>query len=293
MPLFCWSVISDWQFQIQSRGNFKDSQRHLETFGDIMNKFQRHFTEEAFLFSTFVEFNKCWRSGKKSRLVIESINGFAFVNFSAFLGHPKTVHVAPPEKDKLGRKSRKKSKKKTERDNERAARFQARKRQCESDAAASEASKGPCPPPATSSPLSAFIFSEPTPENMSSNSNFADLNIDGNVTISSEISRTEALLEELRTDVGKSTGNSSENYSIHASTPVKTQVPKSSTREVLEAQRHNAEVAATKAETEVNERKERGVCYLMCVDRKLECFCHYARYPPSRAHVRKVTRDVV
>ena len=114
MPLFCWSVISDRQFQIKSRGNFKDSQRHFETFGDIMNKFQRHFTEEAFLFSTFVEFNKCWRSGKKSRLVIESINGFAFVNFSAFLGHPKTVHVAPPEKDKPGRNSRKKSKKKTE-----------------------------------------------------------------------------------------------------------------------------------------------------------------------------------
>ena len=57
-----------------------------------------------------------------SRLVIESVNGFAFVNFSAFLGHPKTVHVAPPEKNDLGRKSksRKKSKKKTERDNERA-----------------------------------------------------------------------------------------------------------------------------------------------------------------------------
>ena len=128
---------------------------------------------------------------------------------------------------------------------------------------------------------------------MSSNSNFADLNIDGNVTISSEISRTEALLEELRTDVGNSTGNSSESYSIHASTPVKTQVPKSSTREVLEAHRRNAEVAATKAEAEVKERKARGVCYLMCADRKLECFCHYARYPPSRAHVRKVTRDVV
>ena len=35
----------------------------------------------------------------------------------------------------------------------------------------------------TSSPSSAFIFSEPTPENVSSNSNFADLTIDGNVTI--------------------------------------------------------------------------------------------------------------
>ena len=152
---------------------------------------KRHFTEEAFLFSTFVEFNKCWRSGKKSRLVIESVKGgFAFVNFSAYLGHPKTMHVAPPEKDKPGRKSRKKSKKKTERDNERAARFQAKKQQ-ERDAAASEASKGACPPPTTSSPSSEFIFSEPTPENLSSNGNFADLNIDGNVTISSTPAKTE------------------------------------------------------------------------------------------------------
>ena len=37
-----------------------------------MNNFKGQFTEEAFLFSTFVE---------KSRLVIESVNGFAFVNF--------------------------------------------------------------------------------------------------------------------------------------------------------------------------------------------------------------------
>ena len=156
-----------------------------------MNKGQRHFTEEAFLFSTFVEFNKCWSSGKKSRLVIESVKGgFAFVNFSAFLGHPKTMHVAPPEKNKPGRKSRKKSKKKTERDNERAARFQAKKQQ-ERDAAVSEASKGACPPPATSTPSSEFIFSEPTPENLSSNGNFADLNIDGNVTISSTPAKTE------------------------------------------------------------------------------------------------------
>ena len=90
-----------------------------------MNRSKRHFTEEAFLFSTFVEFNKCWRAGKKSRLVIESnVNGFAFVNFSAFLGYTKTLHVAPSEKRKPGsnvKPSKKKSKKKTERDNERAA----------------------------------------------------------------------------------------------------------------------------------------------------------------------------
>ena len=77
---------------------FQDNQRQLS---DIMNRSKRHFTEEAFLFSTFMEFNKCWRSGKKSRLVIESnVNGFAFafINFSAFLGYPETLHVAPPEK---------------------------------------------------------------------------------------------------------------------------------------------------------------------------------------------------
>ena len=109
------------------------------------------------------------------------------------------MHVAPPDKDKPRRK--KKSKKKTERDNERAARFQASKRQCERDAAASEASMGASPPPTTSSPSSAFIFSEPIPENVSSNSNFADLNIDGNVTISSEASRTD-VRNDVRTNVG-------------------------------------------------------------------------------------------
>ena len=46
-----------------------------------MNNFKGQFTEEAFLFSTFVE---------KSRLVIESVNGFfCFCQFfSDFLGHP-------------------------------------------------------------------------------------------------------------------------------------------------------------------------------------------------------------
>ena len=137
-----------------------------------MNNFKRHFTEEAFLFSTFVEFNKCWSSGKKSRLVIESVNGFAFVNFSAFLGHPKTIHFAPRENQNPGRKSsKKKSKRKTQRDNQRAARFQEMKRQ-EKEAAVSEASKANDPsssgqekdaavpevssvnpPPATSSPV--------------------------------------------------------------------------------------------------------------------------------------------
>ena len=153
-----------------------------------MDRSKKHFSEGAFLFATFMEFNKCWRS----RLIVESVNGFAFINFSAYLGHPESMHVAPPEKRKPGsivkRKPRKKSKKKTERDNVRAARFQAKKRQ-EKDAAASAASKGD-PPPATSSPRapgpSTFTFAEPTPENVSADSNFADMNIDGNATISAE-----------------------------------------------------------------------------------------------------------
>ncbi len=153
-----------------------------------MNNFKRHFTEEAFLFLTFVEFNKCWSSGKKSRLVIESVNGFAFVNFSAFLGHPKTIHFAPRENQNPGRKSsKKKSKRKTQRDNQRAARFQERKRQ-EIDAAVPEVSSVN-PPPATSSPAESgqstkFVFAEPSLENVSADSNFANMNVDGNATIS-------------------------------------------------------------------------------------------------------------
>ena len=153
-----------------------------------MNNFKRHFTEEAFLFSTFVEFNKCWSSGKKSRLVIESVNGFAFVNFSAFLGHPKTMHFAPREKQNPGRKSKKKSKRKTQRDNDRAARFQEKKRQ-EREAAVSEASNKnlsspsvplPPAPSAASSPGVDFIFSEPAPADVSEDSNSSKMTIDGN-----------------------------------------------------------------------------------------------------------------
>ena len=126
MLLFGRSVISDRLFQIKLWGQKKTITHNSVTLSITMNNFKRHFTEEAFLFSTFVEFNKCWSSGKKSRLVIESFNGFAFVNFSAFLGHPKTMHFAPREKRDPGRKSKKKSKRKTQRDNERAARFQER-----------------------------------------------------------------------------------------------------------------------------------------------------------------------
>ena len=63
------------------------------------------FTEEAFLLSTFAEFNKCWRSGKKSRLIIETVNGHAFVNFCAFLGHPNERHEnSSDSKEKVSKK---------------------------------------------------------------------------------------------------------------------------------------------------------------------------------------------
>ena len=46
------------------------------------------------------------------------------------------------------------------------------------------------PLPATSSPRapgpSMFTFAEPTPENVSADSNFTNMNVDGNATISAE-----------------------------------------------------------------------------------------------------------
>ena len=41
---------------------------------------------------TISEFVKCWRSSKKSRLFIDSVNGKAFMNFSVFLGNPSDIH---------------------------------------------------------------------------------------------------------------------------------------------------------------------------------------------------------
>ena len=64
------------------------SERVFGTFKcQIVNKMARTFTrqrntEEAFLFAGFIEFVKCWSSSKKSRIVIESVNGQAFMNFS-------------------------------------------------------------------------------------------------------------------------------------------------------------------------------------------------------------------
>jgi len=64
-----------------------------------MNKNPRgKYSEESFLFATFSEIVKCWGSGAKSRLFIESVKGNAFVNFSAFLGHPGRAHFVTKKK---------------------------------------------------------------------------------------------------------------------------------------------------------------------------------------------------
>ena len=123
--------------------------------------------EEEFLFSSFIEFNKCWRSGTKARVIMESFNGVAFVNFRAFLGHPDDVHFdSRPAGQKPPRKPRKKSDKKVERDNERAAQFQKRKRKEEEEAAASASN----PTDKSAAPMSsklAFSFASPAREDLS------------------------------------------------------------------------------------------------------------------------------
>ena len=174
-------------------------------------------SEEAFLFATFKEFYKCWRSGTKARVIIESVNGKAFVNFSAFLGDPYDVHFKPrPSKRNPSKRPRKKSDNKIKRDNQRAAQFQERKRREEEEASALTPADNPkCeaiasstalaqPPPVTdSSPLSNstpskdFKFSEPTRENMSGLNCSDIMNLDGNVTLgeSSQMSRCQDVKE--------------------------------------------------------------------------------------------------
>ena len=110
---------------------------------------QRHFSEEAFLQATLREFTKCWGSGKRARIFVESVNGGAFVSFSTFLGNPGAPHVNPRKSKMAARTnghpegqhdnqnggnphsqatSKKKSKRKTDRDNARAAEFQKKKK---------------------------------------------------------------------------------------------------------------------------------------------------------------------
>ena len=143
-----------------------------------MNPRKTNYTEEAFLLSTFSEFVKCWKASKKSRLFIESVNGMAFVNFSAFLGNPSEAHSTPstshpPSRRPTTESKRKKSFKKIQRDNERVAKFQAKKRQ--EQAAASAASGDPLP--STSSPAESsegstsvhFSFASPAAEDLTNN----------------------------------------------------------------------------------------------------------------------------
>ena len=136
-----------------------------------------NYTEEAFLLSTFSEFVKCWKSNKKSRLFIESVNGMAFVNFSVFLGNPSEAHSPqsfPQRRQPSSDTSRKKkSFKKIQRDNERAAKFQAKKRQ--EQASASAANGNPLStssPTATESSVRAasvnFSFASPVAEDKTS-----------------------------------------------------------------------------------------------------------------------------
>ena len=63
-----------------------------------MNRRKTIYTEEVFLLSTFSEFIKCWKSSRRSRLFIDSVNGQAFVNFSVFLGNPSDVHSTPRQR---------------------------------------------------------------------------------------------------------------------------------------------------------------------------------------------------
>ena len=111
-------------------------------------KSQRRFSEEAFLQATFREFIKCWGSGKRARIFVESMNGGAYVSFSTFLGNPGAPHINPRKFNMAASTSghpegqhdsqnggnphqtafKKKSKKKTERDNAHAAEFQRKKK---------------------------------------------------------------------------------------------------------------------------------------------------------------------
>ena len=151
-------------------------------------------SEEAFLFATFKEFYKCWRSGTKARVIIEAVNGKAFVNFSAFLGNPDDAHFKRrPSKWNPSKGPRKKSDNKIKRDNDRAARYQERRRREEADSASTSTPLGNPEAFVTSPPSSEaataieskFDFSEPTRENMSflDNSESVILNLDGNITL--------------------------------------------------------------------------------------------------------------
>ena len=165
----------------------------------MFRKTKRHFTEKDFLFATFNEFLKCWGSGGRSRLFMESKESGAFVNFSAFLGHPgmrrsfqqskmasdEEIQAQDPKSnsDSKEKKSKKKSKKKTERDNQRAAIFQKRKKDEVKLVAAAATHSASSSVAVTSTPTPDFEFSEPLSENISGLDDSEFMNLDGNVTL--------------------------------------------------------------------------------------------------------------
>ena len=59
----------------------------------MYNTTKRQLSERAFLFPSNIEFVKRWRSGRRSRLFVESVKGEAFLTFSTFLGKPGTNHL--------------------------------------------------------------------------------------------------------------------------------------------------------------------------------------------------------
>ena len=66
-------------------------------------------SERGFVYGSLLEFMKCWENGANSRLVIESCNGYAWLNLTCCLGRPNESHV------------KKKSKYREDKDNARAA----------------------------------------------------------------------------------------------------------------------------------------------------------------------------
>ena len=50
-------------------------------------------SESGFVFGSVLEFIKCWEAGADSRLILETCNGKAWVNFSCCLGRPNAHHV--------------------------------------------------------------------------------------------------------------------------------------------------------------------------------------------------------
>ena len=175
------------------------SDRRISDIVRMFRKTKRHFTEKDFLFATFNEFLKCWGSGGRSRLFMESKESGAFVNFSAFLGHPgmrrsfqqskmasdEEIQAQDPKSnsDSKEKKSKKKSKKKTERDNQLAAIFQKRKKDELELVAAAATHSASSSVAVTSTPTPDFEFSEPLSENISGLDDSEFMNLDGNVTL--------------------------------------------------------------------------------------------------------------